>query len=91
MLKESKFELGALLITPGARKAISYHEIFQAISRHAAGDWGDVSEEGAKLNDQALKEGGQLFSVYESSNGIRFYIITEANRNTTTVLLPDEY
>jgi hypothetical protein len=91
MFKKSKFELGALLVTPAAKEVIPYHEILQAVSRHVTGDWGDVSKEDAKLNDQALKEGGRLFSVYTSSNGIRFYVITEADRSVTTVLLPDEY
>lgn len=91
MLKEFKFNLGVLLITPGVKEEISHHEILQAISRHAAGDWGDICEEDAKLNNQALKEGDRLFSAYTSSNGIRFYVITEADRSATTVLLPDEY
>jgi hypothetical protein len=65
--------------------------VVQFIRRHAAGDWGDVNAEDWTANDQALTSGERLFSAYELGEGRRVWIITEADRSSTTVLLPDEY
>jgi hypothetical protein len=61
------------------------------IMRHAAGDWGDVSREDWKANDDALTSRTRVFSAYDLGEGRRLWIITEADRESTTVLLPDEY
>jgi len=61
------------------------------MSRHHRGDWGDLDEEDKAANDQALIDGGRLFSAYHSATGIKVWIITEADRSATTVLLPSEY
>jgi len=61
------------------------------VQRHSAGDWGDVSTNDWKANDEALASGERLFSAYEIGGGKRLWIITEADRSSTTVLLPDEY
>jgi hypothetical protein len=65
-------------------------EILKALERHAAGDWGLVDQATWEQNDQAMRNGKRLSSVYQSSAGQRFWIITEANRSTTTVLLPED-
>lgn len=61
------------------------------LRRHGAGDWGDVSVEDWKANDEALASGERLLSAYVVAPGERVWIITEADRSSTTVLLPDEY
>jgi hypothetical protein len=85
------FPLGQLVSTPGALKAIGESEIAQALARHLGKDWGDCCPDDWASNDRALVEGDRLFSVYHSSGGAKFWIITEANRAATTVLLPNEY
>ena len=61
------------------------------IQRHQAGDWGDVDSHDRQANDRALIEGTRLLSVYHATKGIKFLLITEADRSVTTVLLPDDY
>lgn len=61
------------------------------VGRHSTGDWGDVEREDWAANDDALVNGGRLFSTYQLTAAARVWIITEADRSATTVLLPDEY
>ncbi len=58
------------------------------IRRHAAGDWGDLDQHDQRENQLALEKGFRIFSAYNTSTGIRLYIITEADRSVTTALLP---
>lgn len=83
--------MGQLVATPGAIGAIPPKDIIHALGRHARGDWGEVCEEDKVANDRALNVGTRLLSVYESADGTRFWIITEADRTVTTILLPGEY
>lgn len=85
------FALGRLVATPGALEAIDRETALKAIRRHATGDWGELDAEDKAANDAALKSGGRLLSRYLSAAGEPFWIITEADRSATTVLLPDEY
>jgi hypothetical protein len=85
------FPLGQTMSTPGALATLTGEELLDALGRHARGDWGDCSPEDAAANDQALLDGSRLFSVYHTAGGVKFWIITEADRGVTTVLLPDEY
>jgi hypothetical protein len=89
----SLFDTGQTFATANAMTKLSPQTILAALSRHISCDWGDSYEEDGRANDIALLEGGRLFSVYHSNTPerTRFYIITEADRNTTTVLLPEEY
>ncbi|MBA4150142.1 MAG: hypothetical protein H0X66_18700 [Verrucomicrobia bacterium] len=87
----AKFELGQMVATPNALEHIPQDEILRAIARHQAGDWGELTKDDRKANDQALSHGGRLLSVYRSAEGVKFYIITEADRSVTTVLLPEDY
>ena len=91
MSKHQRFALGRLLITPGAKEALEESEVLQSLGRHASGDWGDVSEDDAKENEFSVSRNLRIFSVYHSSNGEKFWVITEADRSVTTVLLPEEY
>jgi hypothetical protein len=86
-----RFALGQLVATPGALLAIDQETVLRAIRRHAAGDWGELVAEDKAANDEALKGGGRLLSRYLSTAGEPFWIITEADRSATTVLLPEEY
>ncbi len=86
-----KFLLGRILMTPGAMASVPAEEIREALRRHALGDWRDLCPEDRDENDLSLKEGLRLLSVYRSLAEVRFWIITEADRSSTTVLLPDEY
>ena len=91
MSGEAKFPLGQVVITRGALELLPQHEVLGAIQRHAAGHWGDVDEHDRRENELSLIEGFRLFSVYHTAEGTAFWIITEADRSATTILLPDEY
>jgi hypothetical protein len=62
-----------------------------ALRRHASCDWGELCAEDKASNDQALQYGGRLMSAYRTPTGVKFWIITEADRSATTTLLPEEY
>lgn len=89
----ARFGLGACCITGGARSVLLRHDVnfLTLIARHARGDWGDVDDEDAETNQRAVMFGGRLFSVYDVSPTDRIYVITEADRSRTTMLLPNEY
>lgn len=85
------FELGRIMITPGAFWNIPTDETYSALLRHVRGDWGDVDEHDQEVNDDAVLCGNRLLSTYQASSGTRFWIITERDRSCTTILLPNEY
>ena len=85
-----RFPLGQLVITANAAGRLTPEEIAAGIVRHARGDWGDVSPADAAENELSLREGFRLLSAYGKGNR-RFWIITEADRSATTVLLPEDY
>ena len=89
--RQCKFPLGEIVITRNAHQIIPAADVQQALVRHASGDWGDVCEEDRQENELSLQEGYRLLSVYHDSAGVKFWIITEADRSVTTVLLPDDY
>jgi len=59
--------------------------------RHVRGDWGEVCEEDRQENELALQQGFRLLSVYTTQVGEKLWVITEADRRATTVLLPSDY
>jgi hypothetical protein len=61
------------------------------LARHANGDWGELDEHDRRANEYALKHGLRVLSAYTLSSGEKIWIITEADRSTTTILLPEEY
>jgi hypothetical protein len=83
--------LGQLVATPTALANITQEDITVALRRHVMGDWGDVCAEDKLLNDRALVEGTRILSAYHAANGTKFWIITEADRSVTTMLLPEDY
>ena len=90
LIANAKFPLGELVITANADATLDAAEVREGIARHAAGDWGRVCPEDAALNEAALREGDRLLSVYGGGDGT-FWVITEADRSVTTVLMPEDY
>lgn len=91
--KPALFQLGQLVATPGALQLLKQHNIvpMQLIARHRSGDWGDIDPADAKANADALRFGARILSSYRLANGGKIWIITEAGRSDTTILLPSEY
>jgi hypothetical protein len=90
-LPAAKFRLGHIVSTPNALSKLSQEDILLGIRRHQSGDWGDLPAGNKAANDRALVERTRLWSVYRSSTGVKFWLITEASRQTTTILLPEDY
>ncbi len=90
---EPLFDLGQLVATSGALEALKDAEQNPAelIDRHVIGDWGDLEDEDKKENELSLARGFRIFSSYKLNSGTRVWVITEADRSATTILLPDEY
>ena len=85
-----RFALGRIVDTRGAIATFGHEGCFRLLARHAGGDWGDVDGHDRRENERALKDGARLLSAYDTPAG-RCYVITEADRSSTTVLLPSEY
>lgn len=90
-IEHAKFELGRTLITPGALDALHPDDVQESLRRHASGDWGECKKDDRAENDFAIDKHLRIMSVYEDRLGVRFWVITEADRSATTVLLPSEY
>lgn len=84
-------ELGQLLITKGANATLHIPDAAKALARHQNGDYGEISEADKEANLEALVSGGRILSVHTDRNGVKFWIITEADRYATTILLPEDY
>src|ERR1700730_14278680 len=91
--KPPLFDLGQLVATPGALAALEKtgQSPMEFLSRHVTGDWGDIPEEDCKENQYSLEHGFLLLSRYRTTADQGIWVITEANRSHTTLLLPDEY
>jgi hypothetical protein len=91
--KQPAFELGQIVATPGALAAIKKagQQPGEFLTRHVNRDWGDLDEEDRKENEYSLEHGFRLLSAYKTNAGDRLWIITEADRSVTTLLLPEEY
>ena len=87
----ARFRLGRIVATPNALNHIPNDDILCAIQRHQAGEWGEVDDHDRQANDCAVAHGGRLVSVYYSVTRVKFWLITEADRSVTTVLLPEDY
>ncbi len=90
---EPRFSLGLVVATPGALAALEEagDDSFYYLARHVMGNWGEVCEEDGEANDRALSEGTRILSAFRTSRGVRLWIVTEADRSATTLLLPEEY
>jgi hypothetical protein len=91
--KQPLFDLGQLVATPGALAALEKtgQNAMEFLSRHVTGDWGELPKEDQDQNQLSLEQGFRLLSSYRTSSGDKIWVITEADRSHTTLLLPDEY
>ena len=87
------FKLGQIVATPGALEALqdSKQDAMYFLQKHLSLDPGELSEEDQEENRLALREGFRIFSAYKTKLGVKLWIITEADRSSTCILLTDEY
>lgn len=88
------FQLGQVVATPGALRAMEENNIdsLGLLQRHVNGDWGCVPEEDARENQHSIEKGYRILSSYKlNARGDKLWIITEADRSSTCMLLPEEY
>ena len=92
-LPKPRFDLGQVYSTPGALQALSKARQTPAelLSRHLTGDWGTLSEQDIAENELSVERGFRILSAYILHTGVKVWVITEADRSATTVLLPEEY
>jgi hypothetical protein len=92
-IKQPLFALGRLVATPGTLELLTRTKQtpLEFLARHSRGDWGECCPEDASENDFSVKAGFRIFSVYRTRNGEKLWVITEADRSVTTLLLPSEY
>ena len=88
-----KFSLGHIVATPGALQALeeANQNPFEFLERHQAGDWGDLCAEDIRENEFSVTNGFRLLSAYRTLHDLKIWVITEADRSVTTLLLPHEY
>lgn len=88
-----QFPLGQIVATPGALEVLDLAAVnaWDLLRRHQRGDWGNVPPEDAEENTRSVANGWRILSSYRVSEDHRIWIITEADRSVTTLLLPDEY
>jgi hypothetical protein len=89
----NRFKPGQVVETPGALAALeaSGESLLDYLRRHLSGDWGDLKPEDQRENEFSLKVGLRIMSVYKLKTGVTIWAITEADRSSTCVLLPEEY
>ncbi len=92
-VSKPRFPLGKMCATPGALEALarSGQEPGFFLAKHLAGDWGDVDLEDWQENELSLREDFRILSSYRTLRAEKIWIITEADRSATTLLLPEEY
>ena len=92
-MAQARFSVGRVVGTPGAIAALEEagHEPAEFLDRHITGDWGEVPPEDAAANERAVRQGLRLLSVYKPKDEVKIWILTEADRSYTTVMLPEDY
>ena len=87
------FDLGQTFMTIGAREALeeSNQTANEFLARHQSGDYGDICEDDRKENEFSVKKGFRILSAYKTKLSEKIWIITELDRSSTTILLPEEY
>ena len=88
-----RFPLGRVVATPGALAALEKAEQLPAalLDRHVNGDWGEVPDADKRENELAVEQGLRILSAYTTSAGDKLWILTEADRSATILMLPEEY
>lgn len=90
-----KFNLGQIVATPNALDALreARRTLLEFILRHIQGDWSEMDEEDRIANEMALVEGGRIFSAYaiQPGHSEKVWVITEEDRSSTLILLPEDY
>lgn len=91
--KAALLPLGQLVAMPCALKVLEQHAMLplRLFARHSIGDWGDIGHEDAKANVYAIRFGARILSSYRVAEGVKIWVITEADRSSTTLLLASEY
>jgi len=89
----TRFALGQTYATPGAEEAlmIAGQTGLEFLRRHMSGDFGELADGDAQDNELSMREGFRVLSAYRTAKGQKIWIITEADRILTTILLPSEY
>jgi len=89
----AKFQLDTVVATPGALEVMaeSGQDAGFFLDKHLSGDWGEVDAGDQMANDQALLDGSRLLSSYRTLKGIEIWVLTEADRSSTCILLPEDY
>jgi hypothetical protein len=84
--------LGRIVATPGALEVLAEagEDLHLLLARHRSGDWGELNEDDRRENERSLRHGWRILSSYPA-RGQTVWIITEADRSATTILLPEEY
>lgn len=85
------FPLGKVAITPGALQILAGDNLMVYLRAHQSGNWGVISPKDARENDLAVAKGLRILSAYRTLQGQEIWVITEADRSLTTILLPEEY
>jgi hypothetical protein len=88
-----RFKPGFLTATPGALEALedAKQSPTEFLARHMNGDYGEVCKADAEENELSIREGFRILSVYRTNKGVKIWLLTEADRSATTILLPEEY
>jgi hypothetical protein len=86
-------ELGMIVITPGALRLLESRgkTPLEYLQRHIVGDWGNLGSEDREANDYSAGHELRVLSAYRIDRDTKIWVITEADRSNTTILLPDEY
>lgn len=89
---QKKFELGEIVGTPAALQLLESNgkSPSEFLNRHITGDWGELDADDVEVNERALTNGGRLLSSYKVGEST-VWVITEADRSVTTLLLPSDY
>lgn len=99
MAKAILFHSGPIVATPGALEALERNQVSATdyLSRHLTGDWGELADEDIETNDQSIKNGARILSAYSLPDETKIWVITDGeidaqhHRQSTTLLLPEEY
>ncbi|MBR9802479.1 hypothetical protein GYB59_12695 [bacterium] len=91
--QKPRFTLGSVVATPGALDAMQAagQTAMELLQRHVVLDPGELDEEDQQTNEEAVTNGDRVFSSFLLKDGTKLWVITEADRSSTCLLLPDEH